>query len=148
MTNNVALVGRSSFALAAGAVTVASLALAHTAVALSTGDDAVPAHGRSGFYVVGIAVATLAWSVAIVLTKSAAMGLAGGVLVGGAIANLASLALWPSVDGVPNPLLAGALAFNLADVAVACGLVLVLATTTSFAARNRGRLHDPVRLRS
>ena len=115
----------------------------HTSVAFSTADTAVPVHERSAFYLVGTGVATLAWGGAIALTRSVAIAAAGGILAGGAAANLAALVIW---DGVPNPLLAGDVAFNVADVAVAVGLVLVLATTVGFAARNRARLHERVRI--
>ena len=139
--------GRSSLVLAATVAVTGGVALGHTALALSTAGPAVPAHGRSALYVVGIAGATLLWAAAIVLTRSALLAFAGGVLAGGAAANLASLALWPSVDGVPNPLVAGDVAFNAADLTVGAGFLLVLATTTVFAARNRERLREPVRLR-
>jgi hypothetical protein len=136
---------RSLTVIAATTLVAAAAALAHTAVALSTADVAVPVHGRSGFYVFGTAVATLAWASAIVLTRSLSIAAAGGILTGGAAANLASLALW---NGIPNPLTLGDLAFNVADVAVAVGLTLVLLTTAHFAARNRARLREPVPLRS
>jgi hypothetical protein len=139
-------VGRSSLLLATTAALTCALGLAHTALAVSTADMAVMVHERPPLYAVGIAVATLAWSAAIVLTGSSAIALAGGVVAGGAAANVVSLAFWPSLDGVPNPLRAGYVAFNAGDVAVAIGLVGVLAGTAAFAARNRERLREPVRL--
>ena len=134
---------RSLAVIAATTAATAAAALAHTAVALSTADVSVPAHGRSSLYVVGTAAATLVWAWAIVLTRSLSIAAAGGVLAGGATANVASLALW---DGIPNPLTARDVAFNVADLAVALGLLLVLATTAGFAARNRSRLHEHVPL--
>jgi hypothetical protein len=131
--------------IAATGVATALASLAYTAVALSTTDAPGGAHGRSSFYLFGTGAATLAWLGAIVLTRSVSISLAGGVLAGGTAANLTSLALWPSIGGVPNPLAAGDVAFNAADVAVVAGLVLVLATTSAFAVRNRSRLHDRVR---
>ena len=139
---------RSSLVLAVTTAAAGAAALGHTALAVSTAGAAVPAHGRSGVYVVGIAGATLLWAAAIVLTRSVAIAFAGGVLAGGAAANLVSLALWPSVPGVPNPLLAGNVAFNVADLSVAAGVLLLLAAAAVFAARNRVRLREPVRIRS
>ena len=139
---------RSSLVLALTTAATGAAALAHTALAVSTAGATIPAHGRSGLYVVGIAGVTLVWAAAIVLTRSVAIALAGGVLAGGAAGNVVSLALWPSVPGVPNPLLAGDFAFNVADLAVAAGAVLLLASAAMFGVRNRERLHEPVRLRT
>jgi lipoprotein signal peptidase len=139
---------RSLALLSLAAGLVASLDLAHKAVALGDRDGVVLAHPRSAIYVLGIAVASAVWAGAILLTRSVSIALGGGVLAGGAAGNLASLALWPAVPGVPNPIVAGGLAFNLADLAVAVGLALVLCATTVFAARNRERLREPVRLRA
>jgi lipoprotein signal peptidase len=127
---------------------VAGADLAHKAVAVADGDGAVFAHPRSALYVLGVAVVSALWVGAILLTRSTSIAAAGGVLAGGAVGNVASLALWPSVIGVPNPLIAGDVAFNVADVAVAAGLVLVLAATCVHAARNRERLREPVRFRT
>jgi lipoprotein signal peptidase len=132
--------------LAAGVV--AGLDLTHKAIAVSERDGAVFAHPRSGLYVLVVAAASAAWVGAILLTGSLSIALSGGVLAGGAAGNVLSLALWPSVAGVPNPLIAGGVAFNVADLAVAAGVVLLIATTAAFAARNRERLREPVRLRS
>ena len=139
---------RPSLVLALTTAATGAAALGHTALAVSTAGTTVPSHGRSGLYVVGIAGVTLMWAAAIVLTRSVAIALAGGILAGGAAGNLVSLTLWPSVPGVPNPLLAGDFAFNAADLAVAAGAALLLAAAAVFAVRNRERLREPVRLRS
>ncbi len=139
---------RSGIALALTATLIAGADLAYKAVAIADRGEAVVAHDRSAFYVVGVAIAATAWAGAIALTRSVSIAVGGGVLAGGAVGNLTSLALWPSLVGVPNPLVAGDIAFNVADVAVAAGLVLVLAATCVHAARNRERLRDPVRFRA
>jgi lipoprotein signal peptidase len=136
---------RSAVVLVAAAAVATVADLAHKAVVLAESGAAVPAHPRSGLYVVGVAFVSGLWAGAIVLTRSAALAVGGGILVGGAAGNLVSLALWPSVDGVPNPLVAGDVAFNLADVTVVLGLALVLVSAIAFAARNRGRLSEAVR---
>jgi lipoprotein signal peptidase len=137
---------RSALALALTALVVAGADLVHAGLAVANSSGGTLAHERSLPYVVGVAAASLLWAGAIVLTRSTSIAVAGGVLAGGALGNLASLALWPSLNGVPDPLVAAGVAFSLADVAVAVGLVLVLATTAVFAARNRARLRDPIRL--
>jgi lipoprotein signal peptidase len=48
------------------------------------------------------------------------------------------------VPGVPDPIVAGSVAFNLADVAVGVGFVLLLPATCVFAFRNRERLLEPI----
>lgn len=139
---------RSALMLVLSATLLAAVDLAHKAVALAERGSTVAAHPRSAFFAVGIAVTSILWAGAIVLTRSVSMAFAGGILVGGAAGNLASLTLWPSVPGVPNPLLAGGLAFNVADLGVAAGVILLLATVAVHAVRNRGRLSEPVRLRT
>jgi lipoprotein signal peptidase len=138
---------RSGTLLVLAAAGVAVADLVHKALVLSSGSSTA-AHPRSALYVIGIALAATLWAGAIVLTRSTSIALAGGILAGGAAGNLVSLALWPSVDGVPNPLLAGDVAFNFADLAVAVGMVLLPAAVVVFALRNRERLNDSVRLRS
>jgi lipoprotein signal peptidase len=123
---------------------VAVLDLAHKALAISERGGAVLAHDRSAPYVAGLAAASLAWAGAIALVRSPAIALTGGLVLGGAIGNLASFALWPSLPGVPDPLVAGSIAFNLADFSAVLGLALLLPAILVFAVRNRERLFEPV----
>jgi lipoprotein signal peptidase len=123
---------------------VAGLDLAHKALSISERGGAVLAHDRSGLYVTGVAAAALVWAGAVVRVRSASIAIAGGVVLGGAMGNLVSIALWPSLPGVPDPLVAGGVAFSAADVAVAVGFVLLLPATVIFALQNRERLFDPV----
>jgi len=123
---------------------VAGIDLSHKALAVSERGGAVLAHDRSAPYVTGLAAATLAWAGAIALVRSPAIALTGGLVLGGAIGNLASFALWPSLPGVPDPLVAGGIAFNLADVSAVLGLALLLPAILVFAVRNRERLFEPV----
>ena len=126
---------------------VAAVDLVHKAVALH-GPEPVVGHERPVGYIAAGATAATIWAIAIVLARSLPIAFAGGIAVGGAVANLTSLALWPSFAGVPDPLIAGRIAFNVADVAVGVGLVLVVGTTVAFAVRNRTRLREPVRVRA
>jgi lipoprotein signal peptidase len=130
--------------LLGAATLVATLDLTHKALAVSNRGGAVLAHDRSASYVAGLAALSLAWAGAIALVRSASIALSGGIVLGGAIGNLASFALWPSLQGVPDPLVTGGIAFNLADVSALVGLVLLVPAIVVFAARNRERLFEPL----
>ena len=95
-------------------------------------------------YVIAGAALSLGWAGAIALTRSALIAVPGGVVLGGAVGNLASFALWPSLQGVPDTLVAGGLAFSVGDIAVGVGLLLLVPAAVVFAHRNRGRLVDPL----
>jgi lipoprotein signal peptidase len=107
--------------------------------------DAAFFHSRSLVYVVLVLGLAVVWAAAILATRSLSMAVGGGVLAGGALGNLASLALWP---GVPNPIELEPIAFNLADLFVLGGFLLTSAAALVFAARNRDRLYEPVGLSS
>lgn len=126
---------RAALALALTASLLAGVDLAHKAAA-----GATSLHERSPAYAALVLVLAGAWAAAILATHSLSIALAGGVLAGGAIGNLASLALWP---GVPNPIELDPVAFNLADVFVVAGFVLTAGATLVFAVRNRDRLDEP-----
>ena len=116
-----------------------ALDLAHKAVA-----NAAAVHPRSTGYVAGVAALCVAWAGAIVLTRSVAMAVAGGVLAGGALGNLVSLAFWA---GVPNPIVTKSFAFNLADVFVFVGFAAVSVAALRLVRVEPGRLNEPLRLR-
>lgn len=123
-------------ALLLGAATlVAALDLAHKAHAISERGGAVLLHDRPTSYVVGGAALSLAWASAVALTRSSSIAFAGGVVLGGAAGNLVSFALWPSLSGVPDPILAGGLAFSLGDVAVLVGFALLVPAVLVFRTR-------------
>jgi lipoprotein signal peptidase len=126
--------------LFATAILVATVDLAHKASV-----DALYFHARSSGYVVLVLGLAATWAGAILTTRSPSMSLGGGVLMGGALGNVASLALWP---GVPNPIEFGPIAFNLADVFVLAGFLLTSAAALALAARDSDRLYQPVRLSS
>lgn len=129
---------RTALALVGVAAVVAAFDLAHKAAT-----DAVYFHSRSPGYVLLVLGLATVWAAAILATRSVSMAVGGGLLAGGAAGNLVSLALWP---GVPNPIELGPIAFNLADLFVLAGFMLTAATALVFAARNRDRLYEPVRL--
>jgi hypothetical protein len=83
---------------------------------------------------------SLGWAGAIALTRSALIAIPGGVVLGGAAGNLMSFALWPSLPGVPDTIVAGGLAFSVGDLAVAFGLSLLLPAALVYARQNKSRL--------
>jgi hypothetical protein len=129
--------------LGAAAVVVA-LDLGQKQLAISERGGAVYLHDRPLQYVVAGAALTLGWAGGIALTRSAVMAVPGGVVLGGAAGNLLSFALWPSLPGVPDTIVAGGLAFSIGDVAVGIGLLLLVPAGLIFARRNRGRLFAPL----
>jgi lipoprotein signal peptidase len=68
--------------------------------------------------------------------------LGAGIAAGGALGNLLSALIW--AEGVPDPLVSGRIAFNLADAFVLAGDALLLCGAAIFALRNRDALHRPV----
>jgi lipoprotein signal peptidase len=135
---------RSLVVLLCAATVVAAVDLTHKALEISAHGGAVLAHERSTLYAVGVAMVCVAWAAAVAWLRAPAIGFAAGLLVGGAVGNVLSLALWPSLAGVPNPIVSRGVAFNLADVSAGLGLVLLVPTVLVFALRNRGRLFEPV----
>jgi lipoprotein signal peptidase len=131
------------FLFGAAAIVIA-LDLGQKQLAISDGSAPVYLHDRPLRYVVAGAALTLGWAGAIALTRSALMAVPGGVVLGGAAGNLISFALWPSLPGVPDPIVAGGLAFSVGDLAVATGLLLLVPASLLFARRNRRRLFDPL----
>ena len=121
-------------AFAATATAFAGLDLAHKATV-----DTTYAHTRSAAYVAVVLGLVAVWSAAILATRSPLIALAGGVVTGGALGNLASLALW---SGIPNPIHLEPVAFNLADSFVLLGFASTAAATLVFAVRNRERLPE------
>ena len=130
---------RTALALVGVAGLLAAVDLFHKA-----SSEAEYLHHRSSAYVAVVLGLAAVWAGAILAARSLSMALAGGVLAGGAAGNLVSLALWP---GIPNPMVVDSMAFNLADLFVLSGFVLTACATLIFAARNRERLREPVRLR-
>jgi hypothetical protein len=129
--------------LGAAAIVVA-VDLGQKQVAISERGGAVYLHDRPLRYVVAGAALTLGWAGAIALTRSAVLAVPGGVVLGGAAGNLMSFALWPSLAGVPDTIVAGGLAFSIGDVAVGIGLLLLVPVGLVFARRNRERLLEPL----
>jgi lipoprotein signal peptidase len=137
-------VSRTLGLLLGAATVVVALDLAQTQLSISERGGAVLAHDRSMLYVAGVAAASPLWAGAVARTRSSSIALAGGMVLGGAAGNLISIAFWPALRGVPDPIVAGGVAFNLADVAVVAGFALLLPAILIFAVRNRERLFEPI----
>jgi lipoprotein signal peptidase len=73
--------------------------------------------------------------------RSSGVVLGAGVAAGGALGTFVSGLAW---GGVPDPLVGGGIAFNLADVAIAVGDGLLIAGALLYAWTNRARLREHV----
>lgn len=123
-----------------------AFAAAAVVVAATLADDLVQpsrlSHARSPLGLAGAGTLAAALLVLVPRARSAAMSLFGGVAAGGAAATLVAGVAWR--DGVPNPLVRGGIAFNLADLAIAAGDALLIAAVLLYAWRNRERLSEAV----
>ena len=99
-------------------------------------------HARSPVTLAGAGLLAAALLVLVPRARSAAMSLGAGIAAGGAAATLVTGAAWR--DGVPNPLVHGGIAFNIADLAIGAGDALLLGAALWQAWRRRDRLFEPV----
>lgn len=115
-------------------------------VAATLVDDAVQpsvlSHERSpvvyaGAVLLAVTLLTLAPRVG-----SLVVALGGGIASGGAVATVVAGLAWR--DGVPNPLLAGDVAFNVADVGIMVGVTLLIGGALLVSWTHRERLHEPL----
>lgn len=124
-----------------GALVAVMLALA-TADLVQKAREPVYGHPRGAVYVLVAAALTLFLVALVPRVPSLTLSIAAGVAAAGALGNLLSALIWRG--GVPNPIVAGDLAFNVADVcAVTGGAALVLGAAL-FALRNPSLLREPV----
>jgi lipoprotein signal peptidase len=73
--------------------------------------------------------------------RSYGIVLGAGIAAGGALATFVAGLAW---GGVPDPLVHGGIAFNLADVAIAAGDGLLLVAALLHAWTNRAHLREPI----
>ncbi len=123
-----------------------ALAAALVVLALDLADKAAVRsdyfHPRSGAV---LALAALLGAAVLALAPrvpSSAMALGAGIAAGGAFGTLASALAWSA--GVPDPIVHGGYAFNLADVAIVAGDATLLTAAVVHAWENRDRLRAPV----
>ena len=123
-----------------------AFAAATVVVAATLADDLVQpsrlSHARSPLGLAGAGALAAALLVLVPRARSAAMSAFGGVAAGGAAATLIAGVAWR--DGVPNPLVRGGIAFNLADLAIGAGDALLIGSALLLAWRRRARLFAAV----
>ena len=91
----------------------------------------------------GAAVVATALLVLTPRVGSWAVTAGAGLAAGGALAtSIAGVVWWR--DGVPNPQVAGNVAFNLADVAIGAGVAVMIGGALLHAWTNRERLFESV----
>jgi lipoprotein signal peptidase len=99
-------------------------------------------HPRSAVYV-GLAAGMLALLVALVpRVPSRTLAFAAGVACAGIAGNLVGALAWR--DGIPNPIVVGDVAFNLADVYAVVGAGALVFTAALFALTHRELLREPL----
>lgn len=98
-------------------------------------------HDRSLAY--AVLACALALSVAALVPRIPSRGLAigGGVACGGALGNAVAALVW---GGVPNPILAGGVAFNIADLCVVVGALWLVVGAAVFGLRHPQLLREPL----
>ncbi|HKB94930.1 MAG TPA: hypothetical protein VKC62_11945 [Gaiellaceae bacterium] len=115
-------------------------------VAATLADDLVApsrlSHARSPVTLAGSGLLAVALLLLAPRARSLGMSLGAGIAAGGAAATLVAGVAWR--DGVPNPLVRGGIAFNLADLAIAAGDALLLGAALLHGWRHRDRLLEPV----
>ena len=123
-----------------------AFAAAAVIVAATLADDLVQpsrlSHARSPLGLAGAGALAAALLVLVPRARSAAMSVFGGVAAGGAAATLIAGVAWR--NGVPNPLVRGGIAFNLADLAIGAGDALLIGAALLLAWRRRARLFAAV----
>lgn len=123
-----------------------ALGAAAAVVVVTLADDAVApsrlSHARSPLGLAGAGLLAAALLVLVPRARSLSMSLGAGIAAGGAAATLVAGVAWR--DGVPNPLVRGGIAFNVADLAIAAGDALLLGAALLHAWRNRAQLTQPI----
>jgi lipoprotein signal peptidase len=127
-------------------VTRVALVAAASVVAATLLDDLLApsrlSHERSPVTLAGAGLLAAALLLLAPRARSLGMSLGAGIAAGGAASTLLAGLAWRG--GVPNPLVRGGIAFNVADVAIAAGDALLLAAAFFHAWRHRDRLLEPV----
>jgi lipoprotein signal peptidase len=99
-------------------------------------------HPRPLWLLAGGAAAAAALLVLAPRVPSLALSVGAGIAAGGAVGTLVAALVWSR--GVPDPLVSGTVAFNLADVAIAVGSALLVASALLVGWRSRGALRQPI----
>ena len=99
-------------------------------------------HPRSAGY--AVLAATLCALVVLYVPRvpSRALAVAGGIAAAGAFGNFVSALAWRG--GVPNPIVLGQIAFNVADLCAVAGAAALVVGAAVFALRNPALLRQPI----
>ena len=99
-------------------------------------------HPRPLWLLAGGATAAAALLVLAPRVPSLALSVGAGIAAGGAAGTLVAALVWSR--GVPDPLVSGTVAFNVADVAIALGSALLVSSASLVGWRSRGALRQPI----
>src|SRR2546423_776071 len=99
-------------------------------------------HPRSAAYVVLAAILAALVIAFVPRVPSRALSVAGGVATAGALGHLVSALAWRS--GVPNPIVVGDVAFNIADVCAVVGAAALVLGAALFALTHPALLRQPI----
>jgi hypothetical protein len=127
---------RRLWVLVAVAVTLTAADLAQKAA------HPVYGHPRGIAFMLVAALLATALVVFVPRVPSLALSVCGGVAAAGALGNLIAAFAWR--NGVPNPIVAGAVAFNVADVYAVVGAGSLIVCAALFALRHPALLRQPV----
>jgi lipoprotein signal peptidase len=119
------------------------VALVLTAVDLGQKASApVYGHPRGVAYAVFAGVLTALLVLFVPRVPSRALAVAGGIAAAGAFGNFVSALAWRG--GIPNPIVLGEVAFNVADICAVTGAVALVVGAALFALRNPALLRQPI----
>ena len=99
-------------------------------------------HPRGVGYVLVAAAITALLVLFVPRVPSRALAVAGGVAAAGAFGNFVSALAWRG--GIPNPIVVGEIAFNIADLCAATGAIALVVGAVLFAVRHPALLRQPI----
>lgn len=99
-------------------------------------------HPRGAVYLLVATAITVMLVVLVPRVPSRALAIAGGVAAAGAFGNLVSALVWRG--GIPNPIVVGDLAFNVADLFAVTGAIALVLGAVLFGLRHPALLRQPI----
>jgi lipoprotein signal peptidase len=128
--------GRRRGLTAAAALVVLAVALAHEVLTPTPFH-----HSRSAAVLVLAAAIALGLLTLAPRVPSLGVALGAGIAAGGALGTVVGGLAW---NGVPDPLVHGGIAFNLADLAIVVGDAMLIGGVLLHAWTHREALHEPL----